>query len=48
MPNIDDIDANVVIPSLGGENGTYGGHVFAQAAWAAAQTVEAGYMIHVS
>ncbi|CBX93885.1 hypothetical protein IAQ61_003765 [Plenodomus lingam] len=30
----------------GGENGTYGGHVFAQAAWAAAQTVPAGYMIH--
>ncbi|KAH7088845.1 thioesterase-like superfamily-domain-containing protein [Paraphoma chrysanthemicola] len=30
----------------GGENGTYGGHVFAQAAWAAAQTVEEGYMIH--
>ncbi|CAN9104049.1 unnamed protein product [Alternaria alternata] len=26
----------------GGENGTYGGHVFAQAAWAAAQTVEEG------
>jgi acyl-CoA thioesterase len=33
---------------LGGENGTYGGHVFAQAAWAAAQTVGAGYLIHVS
>jgi acyl-CoA thioesterase len=33
---------------LGGENGTYGGHVFAQAAWAAAQTVEEGYLIHVS
>jgi hypothetical protein len=32
----------------GGENGTYGGHVFAQAAWAAAQTVEKGYLIHVS
>jgi acyl-CoA thioesterase len=31
----------------GGENGTYGGHVFAQAAWAAAQTVNEGYMIHV-
>ncbi|KAI8942603.1 hypothetical protein NX059_000657 [Plenodomus lindquistii] len=30
----------------GGENGTYGGHVFAQAAWAAAQTVPEGYMIH--
>jgi acyl-CoA thioesterase len=32
----------------GGENGTYGGHVFAQAAWAAAQTVEAEYLVHVS
>jgi hypothetical protein len=31
----------------GGENGTYGGHVYAQAAWAAAQTVEAGFLIHV-
>jgi acyl-CoA thioesterase len=32
----------------GGENGTYGGHVFAQAAWAAALTVDEGYMIHGS
>jgi acyl-CoA thioesterase len=32
----------------GGENGTYGGHVFAQAAWAAAQTVDEGFLIHVS
>jgi acyl-CoA thioesterase len=31
----------------GGENGTYGGHVFAQAAWAAAQTVAEGLLIHV-
>ncbi|PSN61805.1 acyl-CoA thioesteras-like protein [Corynespora cassiicola Philippines] len=30
----------------GGENGTYGGHVFAQAAWAAAQTVDEGFLIH--
>ncbi|KAH6613888.1 acyl-CoA thioesteras-like protein [Boeremia exigua] len=30
----------------GGENGTYGGHVFAQAAWAAAQTVAEGLLIH--
>jgi hypothetical protein len=30
-----------------GENGTYGGHVFAQAAWAAAQTVDEGFLIHV-
>lgn len=32
----------------GGENGTYGGHVFAQAAWAAAQTVDEGFVIHAS
>lgn len=31
----------------GGENGTYGGHVYAQAAWAAAQTVDEGFLIHV-
>jgi acyl-CoA thioesterase len=31
----------------GGENGTYGGHVFAQAAWAAARTVAEGLLIHV-
>lgn len=31
----------------GGENGAYGGHVYAQAAWAAAQTVEEGFLIHV-
>ncbi|KAF1928100.1 Thioesterase/thiol ester dehydrase-isomerase [Didymella exigua CBS 183.55] len=30
----------------GGEYGTYGGHVFAQAAWAAAQTVAEGMLIH--
>ncbi|KAF2108053.1 acyl-CoA thioesteras-like protein [Lophiotrema nucula] len=30
----------------GGENGTYGGHVYAQAAWAAAQTVDEGFLIH--
>ncbi|OAL54522.1 Thioesterase/thiol ester dehydrase-isomerase [Pyrenochaeta sp. DS3sAY3a] len=30
----------------GGENGTYGGHVFAQAAWAATQTVKEGFLIH--
>ncbi|KAF2682265.1 acyl-CoA thioesteras-like protein [Lentithecium fluviatile CBS 122367] len=29
-----------------GENGTYGGHVYAQAAWAAAHTVEEGFLIH--
>jgi len=32
----------------GGENGTYGGHVYAQAMWAAAQTVGEVYLIHVS
>lgn len=32
----------------GGENGTYGGHVYAQAVWAAAQTVDEGFLIHVS
>lgn len=31
----------------GGQNGTYGGHVYAQAAWAAAQTVEDGFLLHV-
>lgn len=30
-----------------GQNGTYGGHVYAQAAWAAAQTVEDGFLLHV-
>lgn len=32
----------------GGENGAYGGHVYAQSAWAAAQTVPEGMIIHVS
>lgn len=32
----------------GGENGTYGGHVYAQAVWAAAQTVDIGFLVHVS
>jgi acyl-CoA thioesterase len=31
----------------GGQNGTYGGHVYAQSAWAAAQTVKEGFLIHV-
>jgi acyl-CoA thioesterase len=31
----------------GGENGAYGGHVYAQSAWAAAQTVPEGMIIHV-
>ncbi|KAF2010097.1 acyl-CoA thioesteras-like protein [Aaosphaeria arxii CBS 175.79] len=30
----------------GGENGTYGGHVYAQAAWAAAQTISEGFLLH--
>ncbi|KAF1993019.1 acyl-CoA thioesteras-like protein [Amniculicola lignicola CBS 123094] len=29
-----------------GANGTYGGHVFTQAAWAAAHTVDEGFLIH--
>jgi hypothetical protein len=32
----------------GAENGTYGGCVYAQAVWAAAQTVDDGFLIHVS
>lgn len=32
--------------SLGG-NGAFGGHVYAQSVWAAAQTVEPGFLIHV-
>lgn len=31
----------------GGENGAYGGHVFAQSVWAAAQTVKEGFVVHV-
>jgi acyl-CoA thioesterase len=31
----------------GGENGIFGGHVYAQAAWAAAQTVDQDFLIHV-
>ena len=31
----------------GGEGAAYGGHVYAQAAWAAAQTVQQGFIIHV-
>jgi len=27
--------------------GAYGGHVFAQAVWAAAQTVKRGFLVHV-
>ncbi|KAL0253094.1 hypothetical protein SLS55_010545 [Diplodia seriata] len=30
----------------GGGTAAYGGHVFAQAAWAAAQTVEDGFVVH--
>jgi acyl-CoA thioesterase II len=30
----------------GGENGTYGGHVYSQAVWAAAQTVQPGFLLH--
>ena len=31
----------------GGGTSAYGGHVFAQAAWAAAQTVKEGFVLHV-
>lgn len=31
----------------GSENGAYGGHVYAQSCWAAAQTVPEGMIIHV-
>jgi hypothetical protein len=31
----------------GGENGAYGGHVYAQSVWAAAQTVKEGFIVHV-
>jgi len=31
----------------GGQNGLYGGHVYAQSVWAAAQTVKEGFVIHV-
>lgn len=31
----------------GGQNGTYGGHVYAQSAWAAAQAVKEGFLLHV-
>lgn len=33
--------------SPGGGGRAYGGHVYAQAVWAAAQTVKAGFVIHV-
>ena len=34
--------------SPGSTGSAYGGHPFAQAAWAAAQTVESGFVLHVS
>jgi acyl-CoA thioesterase len=34
--------------SPSGSGRAYGGHVYAQAVWAAAKTVEAGFVIHVS
>ena len=44
--------ADPFVPGKGHEQSphanTYGGHVYAQAAWAAAQTVSNGFMIHVS
>ncbi|KAF2660974.1 acyl-CoA thioesteras-like protein [Lophiostoma macrostomum CBS 122681] len=49
LENIDDRTFRSVVKAYsptGGENGTYGGHVYAQAAWAAAQTVDEGFLIH--
>lgn len=38
-----------LVPSTGPGSGTaYGGHVFAQAVWAASQTVNKGMVVHVS
>lgn len=34
--------------SPGGSGRAYGGHVYAQAVWAAAQTVQADFVVHVS
>jgi len=34
--------------SPGGGGRSYGGHVYAQAVWAAAQTVQPGFVVHVS
>jgi acyl-CoA thioesterase len=50
LERIDDTTFRSIVKAYsptGGENGTYGGHVFAQAAWAAAQTVKEGFLIHV-
>jgi acyl-CoA thioesterase len=50
LERIDDWTFRSVVKAYsptGGENGTYSGHVFAQAAWAAAQTVGEGFLIHV-
>jgi hypothetical protein len=50
LEKIDDRTFRSVVKAYsptGGENGTYGGHVYAQAAWAAAQTVDQGFLIHV-
>jgi len=33
--------------SPGGSGRAYGGHVYAQAVWAAAQTVAKGFIVHV-
>jgi len=33
--------------SPGGSGRAYGGHVYAQAVWAAAQTVKEGFVVHV-
>lgn len=51
LERIDDSTFRSIIKAYaptGEKSGAYGGHVFAQAAWAAAQTVQEGYLIHVS
>lgn len=50
LEKIDDLTYRSVTQAYsptGGENGTYGGHVYAQAAWAAAQTITEGLLLHV-
>jgi len=39
---------SIALPfSPGGSGRAYGGHVYAQAVWAAAQTVSKGFVVHV-
>lgn len=40
---------SIALPFAPGNGGrAYGGHVYAQAVWAAAQTIEPGFIVHVS